>query len=59
MISLKDIAIKVLCDEGFKLQKWYSNVPALEEKELTNETDQTFTKQQLGVNQMEKRIKIF
>lgn len=59
MISLKDIAIKVLCDEGFKLQKWYSKVPALEEKELTNETDQTFTKQQLGVNQTEKRIKIF
>ena len=57
MVSLKDIAIKLFCDEGFKLQKWYSKVPALEEKELTN--DQTFTKQQLGVNQIEKRIKIF
>ena len=33
----------------FKFHKWCSNVPGLEGEELENETDQTFTKQQLDI----------
>lgn len=47
--SLKDIAIKIFHKAGFKLHNWQSNVPTLEGKELTNETDQNFRKQQFGV----------
>ena len=32
MASLKDIAIKIFFEAGFKLHKWYLNVPALERK---------------------------
>ena len=47
--SLKDMAIKIFCEAGFKLHKWHSNVPALEGKESANKTGQTFAKQQLDV----------
>ena len=47
--SLKYIAIEIFREGGFKLHEWYSNVPALEGKELVNETDQNFAKQQLGM----------
>ena len=49
MASLKYIAIEIFHEGGFKLHEWYSNVPALEGKELVNETDQNFAKQQLGM----------
>ena len=47
--SLKYIAIEIFHEGGFKLHEWHSNVPALERKELVNETDQNFAKQQLGM----------
>ena len=36
---LKDIALKIFYEAGFKLHKWHSNVPVLEGKKLVNETD--------------------
>ena len=33
----------------FKFYKWCSNIPGFEGEELENETDQTFTKQQLDI----------
>ena len=49
VVSLQDTAIEIFHKAGYKLHKWYSNVSVLEGKELVNETDQIFLKQQLGV----------
>lgn len=54
--SLKDTAISVFHEVGFKLHKWYSNVSALERKVMVNETDQGFAKQQLGMKLNEPEI---
>ena len=56
VVSLKDIAIEIFREAGFKLQKWHSNIPASEEKGLVNETDQTFAKQQLGMKLNERKM---
>ena len=48
--SLKDKVIQIFNEVGFKLHNLHSNVPALKGIELVNETDKTFTNQQLDVN---------
>ena len=45
--SLKDIAIKIFSQAGFKLHEWHCNVSTLEEKKVVTD-DQAYTKQQLG-----------
>ena len=54
--SLKDITIEIFRKTAFKLLKWHSHVPALEGKELVNQTDQTFAKEQLGVKLNETKM---
>ena len=49
VVSLQDTIIEIFHKAGCKLHKWHSNVPALEGKELVNETNQILGKQQLGV----------
>ena len=49
VVPLQDTAIEIFHKAGCKLCKWHSNVPVLEGKELVNETDQIFGKQQLRV----------
>ena len=49
VVSLQDTAIEIFHKAGYKLHKWHSNVPVLEGKELVNETNQIFAKQQLRV----------
>ena len=53
--SLKDIAIEIFNQAGFKLHKWHSNISTLEEKEVVTD-DQTYTKQQLGVKLNETKM---
>ena len=49
VVPLQDTAIEIFHKAGYKLRKWHSNVPVLEGKELVNEIDQIFGKQQMGV----------
>ena len=54
--SLKNIAIEIFNQAGFKLHKWHSsNVSTLEEKEVVTD-DQTYAKQQLGVKLNETKF---
>ena len=52
--DLKRGAIEVFKDAKFTLHKWHSNVPALEESEPQTENEQTFVKQQLGMQKGEE-----
>ena len=49
MTSLKDLTIEIFHEPDFKFYGWHSNVPTLNGKELENEIDQTFAKQQLDM----------
>ena len=53
--SLKDIAIEIFNQAGFKIRKWHSNVSTLEAKEVVAD-DQTYAKQQLGVELNETKM---
>ena len=53
--SLKDIAIAIFNQAGFKLHKWHSNVSILEEKEIATD-DHMYAKQQLGVKLNETQM---
>ena len=59
--NIKNTAIKIFKDRGFHLHKWYSNVNTLEDKGLheessTNDSENTYAKDKLGVMSHESRI---
>ena len=54
---LKETAIDIFQKADFELHKWHSNVPELEsEIKPSNESDQSFAKQQLGVGNDETKL---
>ena len=55
--NLKETAIDIFQKAVFKLHKWHLNVPELEsEVKPSNESDQSFSKQQLGVGNDETKL---
>ena len=60
MEELKDKVVKIFHVAGFKLNKWHSNLPELEQ-DVTQQTDieiseQSYAKQQLGVGRDETKL---
>ena len=60
MEELKDKVVKIFDVAGFKLHKWHSNLPGLEQ-DVIQQTDseiseQSFAKQQLGVGRDETKL---
>ena len=49
--ELKDKATAIFQDACFKLHKWHSNVPKLDELVRTSTEEPTYAKQQLGISQ--------
>ncbi len=60
MEERKDKVVKIFDGAGFRLHKWYSNLPEREQdivKQIdTNVSEKSFTKQQLGVGRDEKKL---
>ena len=59
---LKDTAIEIFEEGGFKLHKWHSNVNSLEDRVLPDDDvqntddEQTFAKEEIGVRKHETKI---
>ena len=54
---LKETAIDIFQKADFELHKWHSNIPELEsEVKPSDESDQSFAKQQLGVGNDETKL---
>ena len=58
--KLKCDALTIFSDAGFELHNWHSNVPELEESphQCTNDSKDTYAKQQLGTNASEEESKL-
>jgi hypothetical protein len=52
----KDTAIEIMDDAKFKLHKWNSNVPELEDKNHQISDEQSYAKQQLQVKPSESKL---
>ena len=53
---LKEVAISVFGEAGFKLHKWHSNVEKLEAEDVLKGEGQTYAKEQLGVKPNEAKL---
>ena len=53
---LKEVAVLVFGEAGFKLHKWHSNVEKLEAVTVLRDEGQTYTKEQLGVKPNEAKL---
>ena len=58
--KLKCDAVTIFSDAGFELHKWHSYAPELEEslRQCTNDSEDTYVKQQLGTNASEEGSKL-
>ena len=54
--KLKEVAVLVLGEAGFKLHKWHSNVVKLEAEAVLRDEGQTYAKEQLGVKPNEAEL---
>ena len=54
--SLKEVAVSVFGEAGFKLHKWHSNVVKLETEAVLRDEEQTYAKEQLGVKPNEAKL---
>ena len=54
--GLKEVAISVFGEAGFKLHKWHSNVEKLEAEDVLKDEGQTYAKEQLGVKPNEAKL---
>ena len=53
---LKEVAVSVFVEAGFKLHKWHSNVEKLEAEDVIRDEGQTYAKEQLGVKPNEAKL---
>lgn len=53
---LKEVAVSVIGEVGFKLHKWQSNVEKLEAEAVLGDEGQTYAKEQLGVKPNEGKL---
>ena len=53
---LKEVAVSVFGEAGFKMHKWHSNVEKLEAEEVLRDEGQTYAKEQLGVKPNEAKL---